>query len=168
MEVDQTKYPEFIKELENDRSPVYLVSIPDPGNYKIGQEKKVWGVQEKYGSNVKGVKTGDYVIFFGASVGLSIYQIEKGYYYDDTIIWPEKEGELYPHRVGLSDKPVISFTTREFSISDMLEILVDRYRRPYRSEKAYGMAVEGSKGIFRLLKNVERFNLENMLELKNG
>ncbi len=168
MEVDQIKYPEFIKELENDRPPVYLVSTRNLENYRTAKEKKVWGVQERYGSRVKGVKRGDYVIFFGASIGFSIYQIEKDYYYDDTIIWPGMDGEIYPHRVGLSDKPVISFTSEEFTTSDMLKILVDEYGKPYSSGRSYGAAVEGSGGTFRLFTNEERINLKKVLEEKKG
>lgn len=165
MSIDEEKmrkYKNFLKDL-NSEVPVYLVSVPDRRNYEIAKERKVWGVPEEYGARIKNVKEGEYIIFFGAKIGLSIYQIKKGYYYDKEKVW---EDDIYPHRVGLSDEPIISFTPTEFTMSDLKNILLDKDGKPYENVNAVGGALRGANGIFRPLKPTEKASLIKVLEEK--
>jgi len=163
MYIDKEKYKEFLDKL-NIGVKVYLVSVPKSRNYEIAKERKVWGVPEEYGEKIKDVREGEYVIFFGGETGLSIYQIKEGYYYDDKQkVWDD---DIYPHRVGLSDEPIVSFTPTEFTIFDLKNILLDKDGKPYENINAVKAALRGANGIFRPLKPDEKANLIKVLEEK--
>ncbi len=42
---------------------------------------------------------------------VNIFRVSKGYYYDETKIWPEVVGEVYPHRFDFDKKPILTLHT---------------------------------------------------------
>ena len=166
MTVDQQKYQTFMQDMKII-TPVYLVSIPSttpgPENYSIGKTKHLWGVVDNYMQKIQNVKQGEYIVFFGARVGLSIYKLASSYFYDLSSVWND---DTYPHRVKLENDPILDFKDQEFSTYDMLEVLVDIGNNHYSNGQALGMALRGGGGIFRKLNDTEINNLIGIIDSK--
>src|SRR6266849_2748920 len=83
---------------------IYLCAVSGrfPENYEIGLQAQVWGVEDKYKNRIAAVRPGDSLVFLVGGDYRSVHKIESEPYVDDTPLWPEKDGDLFPHRVRIS------------------------------------------------------------------
>src|SRR5688572_20230300 len=73
-----------------------------PENYQIGLQARTWGVEERYEAKIKAVRRGDLLFFYMAGEFRSVHTVEGDTYFDNTPLWPEKDGSLFPHRIKIS------------------------------------------------------------------
>ncbi len=100
----------------------------------IGLANNIWGFPTRSPSTVKmyaqAVRKGDLLVFVGpwewgattesksgGRVTLKIFKrgrlgsitafsVTRSYFEDSTVVWPSKEGESWPHRIGIASKPL--------------------------------------------------------------
>ena len=78
------------------------VSSRFPENYDIGVINRVWGVEEKYRKRIVPLRPGDQILFIVAGSFRSLHRVESDPFFDDTLLWPQKDGSRFPHRVQMS------------------------------------------------------------------
>ena len=44
----------------------------------------------------------------GTFDNIAVFRVSKGYYYDESQVWPEKDGECYPHRFRFETKQILA------------------------------------------------------------
>ena len=143
-----------LDEIENNNGNidfnVYWVSVGKnlQGNYRIGIENGLWAVKEDYANKLENVKAGDYVLFYGNTVGFSLCKVEKEHFFDDSRVWQD---DIYPNRIKIS-KPVYEDA---ISTEDIRKCLRSSKGDPYISVKAWALAIRGGGGVFRKLKDNE-------------
>jgi len=82
---------------------IYLCSVTNrfPENYEIGLHARRWGVEEKYASKIRGVRKGDTLVFLVGGDYRSVHQIESGPIIERNLLWPPKDGSVFPHRIEI-------------------------------------------------------------------
>jgi predicted RNA-binding protein len=102
-------------------------------NYEIGVRRGKWGVEEKYQNRIEAVSVGDYLIFVVESEFRSIHRITRGpYREDDVLIWPRKNGDLFPYRVDIGPAEA----SGRIRVQDLAPAIA--YLRPGLSKKFMG------------------------------
>jgi hypothetical protein len=74
-----------------------------PENYEIGLRAHTWGVVDTYADRARQVKPGDLRFLYVAGSFRSLHEVTGGYLYDETPLWPEHNGSLFPHRIRISE-----------------------------------------------------------------
>mgnify|MGYP001001375253 CR=1 FL=1 len=129
---------------------VYWVTVGKDlqDNYRIGLEKNVWAVKDKYKHKLENIKKGDYVLFYGNSFGFSLCKVTKSLFYDKSPIWHD---DIYPNRVNIT-KPL---SEGSLETEEIRKCLVNVEDEPYQSIRAWGRGISGQGGVFRKLKKQE-------------
>lgn len=160
MQMDEVLYKRFIDEIGSG-VPVYYVAVTGSMNLELGKRAKTWAVPDDYIEKIENVLPGEYALFFGRTVGMQIYRLASGYLTDTKKIWDD---EVYPHRVKLEESPILILSVNEFTMQDMLGVLLDASEKPYKNTTSMGASLQGGGGIFRRLKPAEVGNLLRALE----
>jgi hypothetical protein len=118
----------------------YLCSVSGrfPENYRIGLEAGRWGVEEKYRRRIEAVRKGDTLIFAHGGNFVSIHRIESDPFEDDTPLWPEKDGSLFPHRIVIS-QPIYRGEVPIREIAGRISFMRGRQ---------WGGTIQGANGVF--------------------
>jgi Endonuclease NucS C-terminal domain len=74
-----------------------------PENYEIGLRAHTWGVVDAYADKARQVQPGDLLFLYVAGSFRSLHEVTGGYFFDETPLWPEHNGSLFPHRIKISD-----------------------------------------------------------------
>lgn len=82
---------------------IYLCSVSGrfPENLEIGIRAGVWGVEEKYERKIAPVREGDTLVFLLGGEFRSVHRVESDPFTDSELLWPEKDGSRFPHRVRI-------------------------------------------------------------------
>lgn len=147
LEVDRIKNGYSTNNLDIN---VYWVTVGKnlQGNYRIGIENGIWAVKDNYANKLENVKLGDYVLFYGNSVGFSLCKVEKEHFLDNTRVWPD---DIYPNRIKIS-KPIFEGS---ISTEDIQDCITDTNNNLYNSVRAWASSIRGGGGVFRKLKDNE-------------
>ena len=81
---------------------ICTVSNKFPENYQIGIQAGLWGVEEKYKNRILKVQQGDQLVFIVGGVYRTLHRIESQVFIDETPLWPEKDGSIFPYRIKIS------------------------------------------------------------------
>ncbi|MGB9980114.1 MrcB family domain-containing protein [Methanobacterium sp.] len=129
---------------------VYWVTVGKnlQGNYRIGIENGIWAVKDNYVNKLENVKLGDYVLFYGNSIGFSLCKVEKEHFLDNSKIWLD---DIYPNRIKIS-KPIFEGS---LSTEDIRDCITDANNNSYNSVRAWASSIRGGGGVFRKLKDDE-------------
>ncbi len=114
------------------------VSGKFPENYLIGLRANLWGVEEKYERRIAMVNKGDLLVFAVGGFFRSIHRVEGESFYDETPLWPEKEGSLFPHRIRISD-PIMKGVVTIKDIANKISFM---------RGKQWGGTIQGANGVF--------------------
>ena len=84
-------------------SKAYICSVSSrfPENYEIGVLAGKWGVEAKYRGRLAPVQRGDLLIFVVAGCFRSIHRVTSPPHEEHTLLWPPKDGDLFPHRIDI-------------------------------------------------------------------
>jgi len=104
---------------------ICVVSGRFPENYQIGLQARTWGVEEKYSAKIEPVNRGDLVFFFIEGHFRSLHEVTREAYVDHSPLWPEKDGSMFPHRVGLSD-PIAVGNVALTDVSSRISFMRDK------------------------------------------
>jgi len=118
-------------------------------NYRIGIENGLWAVKEDYINKLKTVKKGDFILFYGNTVGFSLCKILKEYFHDNSQVWPD---DTYPHRVKISQPILVG----RLSTEEIRSCMTDKDDVPYKTVRSWSMGIMGGGGVFRKLKPIEK------------
>ena len=103
-------------------------------NFEISLQMGIWGVpgKKKFGplKKYQDIQKGDLITFVrswnapkdakggripfekfrkgGNIEQVSIFRVSEGYHYDETMVWPEKDGEVWPHRIKFETKSLLN------------------------------------------------------------
>src|SRR5262249_6889340 len=82
---------------------IYLCTVTSrfPENYEIGMRSGTWGVEEKYKEKIAPVRDGDKLVFVMGGAVRSVHTIDDKPFFDETPLWPPKDGSLFPYRVHI-------------------------------------------------------------------
>lgn len=116
-----------------------VVSPQFPENYHIGVRTGKWGVEKRYRRRIADVEPGDELVFIASNAIRSIHHIESKPFVEDKLLWPPKNGDLFPYRILIS--PALfqgEISTTEFTrrISFM------------RDKRRWGGTIQGANGVF--------------------
>jgi hypothetical protein len=130
---------------------VYWVTVGAgrQGNFEIGMRNGIWGVPAEHGDRLKGVSSGDKVIFYGRDVGFALCEVRSEPFYAAERVWPDGE---YPYRVRITP-PLRRNAASDFS--SVYRHLIDRVGQRYTSAQAAGRAIGGRGGVFRKMSRDE-------------
>jgi hypothetical protein len=129
---------------------ICTVSPKFPENYQIGIRANCWGVEEKYRKRIAGVKPGDMLLFVIGGEFISIHTIESAAHRDESILWPPKNGDVFPWRVTISD-PVLKGAA---VIKGDLQ-----HKISFMKGKFWGGTIQGASGVFNDRLTHEDFEL---------
>lgn len=119
---------------------IYLcaVSYRFPENYQIGLHACTWGVEERYRKRIANVKPGDVLVFLVGGQYRSIHQIESPPFVAHESLWPEKDGDHFPHRIKIS-APMYVGTVGAAGLADRISFM---------KGKTWGGTIQGASGVF--------------------
>lgn len=119
---------------------VYLCAVSPrfPENYEIGVQANKWGVEEKYRRRIEPVNPGDLLVFLLGSSFRSVHRIESKVFFEETELWPRKDGSLYPYRVRLSD-PIYKGAVPLSEVAESIAFMKGMQPR---------LPTQGAKGVF--------------------
>src|SRR5688500_15527870 len=83
----------------------YVAVVPQKlqENYQIALHAQTWGVEEKYKHRIQPLRSGDELLFLVENAFRSVHRVEGSAYVDHTPLWPDKDGDVFPYRVKISD-----------------------------------------------------------------
>jgi hypothetical protein len=118
----------------------YVAAVPKSlqENYQIALQAHTWGVERNYEHKIKALRAGDALLFLVENAFRSLHRVESAPYVDHTPLWPEKNGDVFPHRVKIS----AALSTGEVdlnTIAPRISFLKD-LQRPYG-------AFQGANGV---------------------
>lgn len=147
LEVNRIKNGNITDDLDFN---VYWVTVGKnlQSNYHIGIQNKVWAVKDNYANRLENVKLGDYVLFYGNSIGFSLCKVEKEHFLDDSRVWLD---DIYPNRIKIS-KPIFK---GNISTEEIQNCLIDANGNRYNSIRSWASSIRGGGGVFRKLKDQE-------------
>jgi len=114
------------------------VSSKFPENYDIGVIHRVWGVEEKYRKKMAWLHHSDQILFTVAGSFRSFHRVESDPFFDDTLLWPEKNGSRFPHRVRMSPALFVG----EVPVKDLAPKISFM-----KDKKNWGGAIQGPNGV---------------------
>jgi Endonuclease NucS C-terminal domain len=119
---------------------IYLCSVSGrfPENYEIGLCARVWGVEDKYQQRITAVRPGDRLIFLVGGEYRSIHTVESEPYVDDNPLWPEKDGDHFPHRIKISPPNAVGHVSASTLASQI----------SFMRGKVWGGTIQGPNGVF--------------------
>ena len=84
-------------------SKIYICAVSPqfPENYEIGVRTGTWGVTGSNRRRIEVVRPGDRLVFIVAGRFRSIHEVVTGPYEDHRLLWPPREGDVYPHRIRI-------------------------------------------------------------------
>lgn len=109
-----------------------------PENYDIGVRANRWGVEEKYEKKIRDVRAGDTLVFVVGGAFRSIHRIESEPFFDNTPLWPKKDGSLFPHRIKISDP----FKRGRLPVKEIAAQI------SFMEGKFWGGTIQGPHGVF--------------------
>ena len=80
---------------------ICTVSNRFPENYQIGVQARRWGVEERYKKRIEPVKPGDLLVFLVGGIFRTAHKIESFAFEEHDLLWPEKDGSTFPHRIKI-------------------------------------------------------------------
>ena len=119
---------------------IYLCSVSGrfPENYHIGLQAYRWGVEEKYKNRITRVKCDDQLVFLVGGVFKSIHTIESDPFMEDSLLWPEKDGSIFPHRIKIGP----SLAKSDKAAKDLADDI------SFMKGKVWGGTIQGQNGVF--------------------
>jgi hypothetical protein len=78
------------------KTDLCVVSPRFPENYHIGVQSQTWGVEKNYKSRIAKVHEGDELVFLASQEIRSIHRIESEVYEETRLLWPPKDGDVFP------------------------------------------------------------------------
>ena len=126
--------------LNGPRMSIYLCAVSGrfPENYEIGLRAQVWGVEDKYKNRLTSVQPGESLVFLVGGEYRSIHVIASPSYSDAALLWPEKDGDSFPHRVKIS-APIAVGRVNASAIADKISFM---------RGKVWGGTIQGPNGVF--------------------
>jgi len=118
----------------------YICSVSGdfPENYEIGVRANLWGVVEKYEKRIRNVRPGDLLVFVVGGKFRSIHRVESPPFYDETELWPKKDGSVFPHRIKIGDPLAYGRVA--------VRILANQIG--FMQGKTWGGTIQGASGVF--------------------
>lgn len=116
-----------------------MVSGRFPENYEIGLRAGVWGVEEKYEGKILRTSVGDHLVFGMEGEFRSIHRITSPVYRDDQLLWPTKDGSVFPHRIKISP-PLYRGRASIRGLTDRISFMIG---------KRWSGTIMGANGVFR-------------------
>ncbi|MFZ5812430.1 MAG: hypothetical protein ACOY4F_10335 [Thermodesulfobacteriota bacterium] len=125
----------------------FLCAVPKKlkNNYEIGIISHKWGVEEKYYKKIKRVQEHDRLIFLVGNYFKSIHEITTTCQKESNILWPPKNGDIFPYRINISD-PLIKGNVDISIIAKKLDFIKQIKTEKINTQRT--LAVQGSKGVF--------------------
>lgn len=121
-----------------NRHYVCSVSSRFPENYDLGIRVGKWGVEERYQKRIAPVRPGDSIVFVVAGEFRSIHQVTRGPYEDRTLLWPPKDGDIFPFRVDIAPAEVAG-SARVADLAGGISFMQGR---------VWGGTLQGANGVF--------------------
>ena len=120
---------------------IYLCAVSQrfPENLDIGIHARVWGVEERYAAKISRVRPGDTLVFLVGGDFRSVHRIESKPYEDSSLLWPEKNGSRFPHRVRISP-PLFRGAVHVPPLSQKISFM--------RGRERWSGTVQGAHGVF--------------------
>jgi hypothetical protein len=83
----------------------YVAAVPKSlqENYQIALHAGTWGVEEKWEQKIRSLRPGDLLLFLVENAFRSLHRVDAAPYVDHTPLWPDKNGDVFPNRVKISD-----------------------------------------------------------------
>lgn len=88
------------------RPYICAVSANSPENFEIALIAGKWGVESKYRKKLSGIRPGDELVFVVGGAFRSVHRVLTEPYEEHTLLWPPKNGDLFPHRVNFGPAEV--------------------------------------------------------------
>jgi predicted RNA-binding protein len=124
-----------------ERPMIYLCAVSQrfPENLDIGVQARVWGVEERYVNKISRVRPGDTLVFLVGGDFRSVHRIESEPFKDSTLLWPEKNGSRFPHRVRISP-PLFRGKVHAPPLTQKISFM--------RGRERWSGTVQGAHGVF--------------------
>lgn len=121
-------------------SRVYICAVSPqfPENYEIGVRTGTWGVSDGYARRIRGVVQGDMLVFIVGGRFRSVHTILSAPYHDPTLLWPPREGDVYPHRIRISPPEAAG----DAPVRDLAS------RISFMKGRVWGGTIMGANGVF--------------------
>jgi hypothetical protein len=118
----------------------YICSVSGrfPENYDLGVRVGKWGVEERYRKRIAPVRPGDYIVFVVAGEFRSIHRVTRAPYEDKTLLWPPKDGDIFPYRVEIAPAEVAG----RVRVADLAGGI------SFMRDKVWGGTLQGPNGVF--------------------
>jgi len=118
----------------------YISSVSSSAteNYEIGIRVGVWGVEERYRNRIAPVRPGDLLIFVVEGRFRSAHPILSTPYHDNSIVWPPKNGDPFPHRVQIGE----AIATGSVHVGDLAASI------SFMQGKVFWGTLRGQNGVF--------------------
>lgn len=118
----------------------YLCAVSSrfPENYDIGVLNRVWGVEEKYARRLAAVTEGDQILFVVGGAFRSLHRVESVPFFDQAVLWPEKNGSFFPHRVRIGP-PLFVGDIPVKELADQISFM--------RQARQWGGTIRGPNGV---------------------
>jgi hypothetical protein len=119
---------------------IYLCTVTSrfPENYEIGIRSGTWGVEEKYKGKIEPVRSGDKLVFVMGGVVRSVHTIDGQPFFDETPLWPPKDGSIFPYRVHIRPAEWVGAVSLG-AIADEISFM---------RGKVWGGTIQGPNGVF--------------------
>jgi predicted RNA-binding protein len=116
-----------------------VVSPRFPENYHIGVQSQTWGVEKNYKNRIAKVHEGDELVFLASQEIRSIHRIESEVYEETRLLWPPKDGDVFPYRIKIS-KPLYAGMIPKDDFVPRISFMsvVDKW----------GGTIQGASGVF--------------------
>lgn len=116
-----------------------VVSAKYPENYHIGIQARTWGVERRYYDKISQTSVGDELVFMADQQIRSVHRIESAVYKEDQVLWPPKDGDVFPYRIKISE-PLYSGEIPKDEFKDVISFM--------KTADAWGGTIMGPHGVF--------------------